>query len=217
MGIKVAASLLSADFSRLWDEVKRVEDDGVDIIHWDVMDGHFVPNISMGPRVIQSLRDKTKLPFYIHLMIEAPDRFLDTFVDAGGDAIFVHAEACPHLQRTVRGIKDLGVKAGVALNPATPLGAVDQVLEDLDSLLIMTVNPGFGGQKFIPAMLPKIREAKRMVDERGLDVDIGVDGGIDEETAPLTVEAGANLLVIGSAIYGKKGLSVKRLKERLAR
>lgn len=216
MRLKIAASLLFADFSKLGEEVKNAEKEGADLIHWDIMDGHFVPNITFGPAVIQSLRDKTKLPFNVHLMIEKPYNFIEKFAEVGSDIVSVHAEACDHLQHTVRDIKDLGVKVGVALNPATPLNVIEYVLDNLDSILIMTVNPGFGGQEFIPAVLPKVREARQMVEARGLNVDIGVDGGINEKTAPLAVKAGANVLVIGFAIYGRETkLSVRKLKESL--
>ena len=199
--LRIAPSLLSADFSRLGEEVKRAEEGGADLLHFDVMDGRFVPNITFGPLVVEALRDKTKLPFDVHLMIEKPDNYIEPFAEAGGDIITVHAEACTHLQRTIRHIKQQGVKAGVALNPATSLHAIEYVLDDLDMVLIMTVNPGFGGQDFIAAMLPKIRKAKGMIEERGLKVDIEVDGGINIETAPLVVKAGANVLVAGTAIF----------------
>ena len=216
MSLKIAASLLFADFSRLGEEVKNAEKEGVDLIHWDIMDGHFVPNITFGPAVIQSLRDKTKLPFNAHLMIKDPYNFIEKFAEAGSDIISVHAETCDHLQHTVRDIKSLGVKVGVALNPATPLNVIKYVLDDLDFILIMTVNPGFGGQEFIPAVLLKVREARQMVESRGLNVDIGVDGGINEKTAPLAVEAGANVLTIGFAIYGREPkLSIQKLKYSL--
>lgn len=199
--LRIAPSLLSADFSRLGEEVKRAEEGGADLLHFDVMDGCFVPNITFGPLVVEALRDKTKLPFDVHLMIEKPDNYIEHFAKAGGDIITVHAEACIHLQRTIRHIKQQGVKAGVALNPATSLHAIEYVLDDLDMVLIMTVNPGFGGQGFIAAMLPKIRKAKGMIKERGLKVDIEVDGGINIETAPPVVKAGANVLVAGTAIF----------------
>jgi len=214
--LKIAASLLSADFSRLGEEVKNAEKEGVDFIHWDIMDGHFVPNITFGPAVIQSLRDKTKLPFNAHLMIEKPYNFIEKFAEVGSDIVSVHAEACDHLQHTVRDIKNLGVKVGVALNPVTPLNVIEYVLDDIDLILIMTVNPGFGGQEFIPAVMPKVQEARQMVEKRGLNIDIGVDGGINEKTAPLAVKAGANVLVIGFALYGREPkLSIQKLKDSL--
>ncbi|MBA7501790.1 Ribulose-phosphate 3-epimerase [subsurface metagenome] len=216
MGLKIAASLLSADFSRLGEEVKYAEKEGVDLIHWDIMDGHFVPNITFGPAMIQALRDKTKLPFNAHLMIENPYNFIEKFAEAGSDIISVHAETCDDLQHIIRDIKGLGVKVGVALNPATPLNVIEHVLDNLDFILIMTVNPGFGGQKFISAALPKVREARQMVEARGLDIDIGVDGGINEKTAPLVVKDGANVLVMGFALYGRETkLSVRKLKDSL--
>jgi len=216
MRLKIAASLLSADFSRLMEEVKYAEKEGVDLLHWDIMDGHFVPNITFGPAVIQALRDKTKLPFNAHLMIENPYNFIEKFAEVGSDIISVHAEACDNLQKIIQDIKGLGVKVGVALNPETPLNVIEHVLDNIDFILIMTVNPGFGGQKFIPAVLPKIREARQMVEAIGLDIDIGVDGGIDEKTAPLVVKEGANVLVIGFAFYGKKPkLSIHKLKDTL--
>lgn len=216
MELKIAASLLSADFSRLGEEVKHAEVGGADLIHWDIMDGHFVPNITFGPAIVQSLRSKTKLPFAVHLMIENPYNFTRKFAEIGSDIIYVHAEACDHLQHTVQEIKNLGVGVGVALNPATPLNAIEYVLDDLDYVLLMTVNPGFGGQEFIPAVLPKIQRARQMVQERGLKIDVGVDGGINEKTAPLAVEAGANLLVIGYAMYGaERKLSIPSLRDSI--
>lgn len=201
--MKIVPSLLSADFSRLGDEVRRVEEAGADMIHFDVMDGRFVPNITFGPLVVEALRGKTRLPFDVHLMIEDPDRFVRRFAEAGADILTVHAEATTNLRRTVENVRAQGVKAGVSLNPDTPLRAVEGVLSGLDLVLIMTVRPGFGGQDFIPATLPKIRSLRRMVEERGLAVDIEVDGGINVETAPLVVEAGANVLVAGTAIFGQ--------------
>jgi len=201
--LKIVPSLLSADFSRLGDEVRRVEEAGADMIHFDVMDGRFVPNITFGPLVVEALRGKTGLPFDVHLMIEDPDRFVRRFAEAGADILTVHAEATTNLRRTVENVRAQGVKAGVSLNPDTPLRAVEGVLSGLDLVLIMTVRPGFGGQDFIPATLPKIRSLRRMVEERGLAVDIEVDGGINVETAPLVVEAGANVLVAGTAIFGQ--------------
>jgi len=216
MGLKIAASLLSADFSKLSEEIKKAEVEGADLIHWDIMDGHFVPNITFGPAAIRALRDKTKLPFNTHLMIENPDNFIEKFAEAGSDTISVHAEACDSLRDTIKHVKGLGIKAGVALNPETPLNVVEHVLDDLDFLLIMTVNPGFGGQEFISEVLPKVRETRRIVDTRRLDIDIGVDGGINEKTAELAVKAGANVLVIGFAFYGRgQKLSLRNLRDRL--
>ncbi|GGE65882.1 ribulose-phosphate 3-epimerase [Priestia taiwanensis] len=202
--IKIAPSILSADFAKLGEEIKDVERGGADYIHVDVMDGHFVPNITIGPLIVDAIRPVTKLPLDVHLMIENPDRYIPEFVTAGADIITVHVEACPHLHRTIQLIKSLGVKAGVVLNPATPVSAIEHVLEDIDMVLLMTVNPGFGGQKFIHSVLPKITQVATMVRERNLDVEIEVDGGVNEETARLCVEAGANVLVAGSAVYNKE-------------
>ena len=217
--VKIAPSLLSADFSELGEEVRRAEAGGADLIHWDIMDGHFVPNITFGPAAVQALRGKTRLPFDVHLMIENPETYVKEFAKAGADIITVHAEACADLKRAVEGVKKLRTKVGVALNPETPLDTIERVLGDLDLILVMTVHPGFGGQKFIRATLPKIKEAKRMVEARGLKVDIEVDGGINERTAPLAVKAGANVLVAGFAIYGKKdvGLSIRKLRNSVRR
>ena len=201
--LKIAPSLLSADFSRLNEEVKRVEDGGADLLHFDVMDGCFVPNITFGSLVVESLRDKTTLPFDVHLMIEKPDNYIERFIEAGGNIITVHVEACIHLKRTLKHIKQHGVKAGVALNPETPIHVIEDVLDDLDMILVMTVNPGYGGQTFIKTMLPKIREAKSMIKERGSIIDVEVDGGINTKTAPLVVKAGANILVAGTAIFSQ--------------
>ncbi|MCM3089543.1 MULTISPECIES: ribulose-phosphate 3-epimerase [unclassified Cytobacillus] len=202
--IKIAPSILSADFSKLGEEIKDVERGGADYIHVDVMDGHFVPNITIGPLIVDAIRPVTKLPLDVHLMIEDPDSYIEAFANAGADYITVHAEACKHLHRTVHFIKSLGVKAGVVLNPATPVNMLEHVIEDIDMVLLMTVNPGFGGQKFIPAVLPKISAVKELADSKGLNIEIEVDGGVNEETAQLCIEAGANVLVAGSAIYNQK-------------
>ncbi len=204
MNVKIAPSILSADFSNLAQEVKRAEKGGADYLHVDIMDGRFVPNISIGPVVVKYMRDKTTLPFDVHLMIEKPDNHLEKFAEAGSDILGVSAEACVHLHHTIQSIKKLGKKASVALNPATPLTVVEYVMEDLDQILLMTVNPGFGGQSFIPNVLPKIERCRQMLKDRGLKLDIEVDGGINEETVPLVVKAGANVIVAGSAVYGKK-------------
>ncbi|MBH0155835.1 ribulose-phosphate 3-epimerase [Fictibacillus sp. 5RED26] len=204
--IKIAPSILSADFSRLGDDIKAVEEAGADYIHVDVMDGHFVPNITIGPLVVQAIRPVTKLPLDVHLMIENPDRYIEEFAKAGADIISVHVEASPHLHRTVQHIKQQGVKAGVVINPATPVDSIKHIIQDVDLVLLMTVNPGFGGQAFIESVVPKIKEVSDLVQTQGLNVEIEVDGGVNPETARLCVEAGANVLVAGSAIYGKKDL-----------
>ncbi|WP_117016785.1 ribulose-phosphate 3-epimerase [Aeribacillus pallidus] len=202
--VKIAPSILSADFSRLAEEIIDVEKGGADYIHVDVMDGHFVPNITIGPLIVQAIRPVTKLPLDVHLMIEQPDRYIPAFVEAGADLLSVHAEACPHLHRTIHLIKSNGVKAGVVLNPHTPVSMIEHVIEDVDLVLLMTVNPGFGGQAFIPSVIKKIQQVSSILKERNLQVEIEVDGGINAETAKLCVEAGANVLVAGSAIYNEK-------------
>jgi ribulose-phosphate 3-epimerase len=205
--IKIAPSILSADFSRLGEEIRRVEQAGADWIHIDVMDGHFVPNLTFGPPVIAAIRKITKLPFDVHLMIDNPQEMLEPFMDAGADIVTVHAETAPHLHRLIQAIKQRGLKAGVSLNPSTPLAEVEEVLGDLDMVLVMSVNPGFGGQKFIPATLDKISRLKAMIDARKLAVDIEVDGGIVPATARQVVAAGANILVAGSAVYGSADIA----------
>ncbi|NLC07824.1 MAG: ribulose-phosphate 3-epimerase [Syntrophomonadaceae bacterium] len=199
--LKIAPSLLSADFSRLAEQVKLVEEAKADYLHLDVMDGHFVPNITFGPLVVSALRSVTGLFFDTHLMIENPERYVEDFVRAGADLITIHAEVCPHLHRSVQQIKNLGVKVGVALNPATPLTSLEYILEELDLVLLMTVNPGFGGQTFIPAVLPKICQLRQMINERGLTTELEVDGGVNLETVQAVVEAGADVLVAGSAVF----------------
>jgi len=211
--VKIAPSLLSADFSQLGVEVKKAEEGGADLLHFDIMDGHFVPNITFGPIIVEALRDKTSLPFYVHLMIEKPDEYIERFVEAGANLLIVHVEACKHLQRTIQHIKDQKVGVGVALNPATPLDTLEYVLGDLDMILIMTVNPGFGGQEFIRMMLPKIKRARQMIDEEDFKIDLGVDGGINEETAPLAVRMGATVLIAGTAVFGHT--DIKRVIQSL--
>ena len=213
--IKIAPSILSADFSRLGDEVRRAEEAGADIIHLDIMDGHFVPNLTFGPIIVKAIRSHTKLPFYVHLMVEKPEDYIERVVEAGGDLVIVHVEACIHLQRVLSMIRDLGARSGVALNPATPLTTIEYVLDDLDLILIMSVNPGFGGQDFIPSVLPKIKRARRRVMKRGLEIEIAVDGGVNVETAPKIVEAGADVLVAGTAVFGKPDLkkAIQELRE----
>ena len=199
--IKIAPSLLSADFARLDEELKTIA--SADLLHLDVMDGHFVPNITMGPPIIKALRGRTKLPFDCHLMISEPQRYIDRFLDAGANMISVHVEAEPHLQRALQLIRDGGAKAGIAINPATSAETLSSAIEFCDYVLVMTVNPGFGGQKFIEPVVPKIRHISGLIRERGLRVDIEVDGGIDARTAPLVVAAGASILVAGSAVFGQ--------------
>lgn len=212
--VKIAPSILSADFSKLGEEIKDVEQGGADYIHIDVMDGHFVPNITIGSLVVEAIRPITNLPLDVHLMIENPDQYIEAFAKAGADYITVHVEACRHLHRTIHHIKSLGVKAGVVLNPATPVEAILPILDDVDMVLLMTVNPGFGGQKFIHSVLPKIRQVKDLALSRNLNLEIEVDGGVNEETAKLCVEAGANVLVAGSAVYNQKdrGQAISVLK-----
>jgi ribulose-phosphate 3-epimerase len=199
--ILVAPSILSADFSRLGEEIGKVELAGADWIHMDVMDGHFVPNITIGPLVLESIRPLTKLVIDVHLMIENPEKYIPDFAKAGADLITVHVEACPHLHRTIGQIKDLGKKAGVSLNPATPVEALGPILPEVDMVLIMSVNPGFGGQGFIQGSLARAKKLKGMIDELGLDVDIQMDGGIKPDNAGAVRGAGVNVLVAGSAVF----------------
>lgn len=201
--VKLAPSILSADFSKLYEDVKVVEEAGVEYLHIDIMDGHFVPNISFGPMVMKALKGKTNLVKDVHLMIENPDQFIEGFVDAGADIIVVHQEACTHLHRTIQNIKSHGVKAGVSLNPATSISTLEEVLPELDMVLIMSVNPGFGGQSFIESSLDKIKRLKKMIDDRGLNIDIQVDGGVKVSNVKKVVEAGANVIVAGSAIFAQ--------------
>ncbi|MGG0657890.1 ribulose-phosphate 3-epimerase [Rummeliibacillus pycnus] len=202
--IQIAPSILAANFSKLAAEVKEVEEAGAKLIHIDVMDGHFVPNITMGPIVVEALRPETTLPLDVHLMIENPDQYIEDFAKAGADYITVHVEACRHLHRTIQLIRSYGVKPGVVLNPHTPIESIKQILEDVDLVLLMTVNPGFGGQKFIHSVVPKIAELSAMIKEKNLNVDIEIDGGINSETIVPCAQAGATIFVAGSAIYGKE-------------
>ncbi|QKS71480.1 ribulose-phosphate 3-epimerase [Paenalkalicoccus suaedae] len=202
MSVKIAPSILSANFAELGKEIKDVEEGGADYIHIDVMDGHFVPNITIGPLIVEAVRPITTLPLDVHLMIENPDQYIPDFCKAGADIITVHVEACPHLHRTIHLIKENGVKAGVVLNPATPVDVIKPIIDDIDMVLLMTVNPGFGGQSFISSVLPKITEVKELVGDR--DIEIEVDGGVNEMTAKQCVDAGANVLVAGSAIYNQE-------------
>lgn len=202
--IKIAPSILAADFAKLGEEVQEVEKAGADLIHVDVMDGHFVPNITFGPLVMDAIRPLTKLPLDVHLMIENPDQYIEAFAKAGASYITVHVEACPHLHRTLQLIRSFGVKSGVVLNPHTPIESILHVLDEVDMVLFMTVNPGFGGQKFISSVLPKVEALSSIIREQNLNIEIEIDGGVDEETIIPCVEAGATVLVAGSAIFGKE-------------
>jgi ribulose-phosphate 3-epimerase len=211
--VKIAPSILSADFGALAEDIARVEEAGADQLHVDVMDGQFVPNITIGPPVVEAIRKRTRLPLDVHLMIVEPGRYLADFVRAGADIVTVHAEACPHLQRTLAEVRELGVRAGVALNPATPPQALAYVLDDLDLVLVMSVNPGFGGQKFIPAVYPKIRQIRTLLGSR--PVEVSVDGGVKVEHARPLAEHGTSVLVAGSAVFGAPdpAAAVKQLRE----
>ena len=199
--VKLAPSMLSADFSDLLTDIKKIETAGADWLHIDIMDGHFVPNISFGPMVMKSLKNKVDLPFDVHLMIENPDQYIKEFVEAGAHIITVHEEACVHLHRSIQNIKSFGVKAGVSLNPATSLSTLEEILPELDMVLLMSVNPGFGGQGFIPETLDKIKRLKEMIDEKQLSVDIQVDGGVKLSNVEDVLKAGANIIVAGSAVF----------------
>ena len=200
--VKLAPSILAADFARLGEQVAEAERAGADRIHVDVMDGHFVPNIAIGAPIVQSLRRVTRLPLETHLMISNPDYFLDEFADAGSDSFLIHWEGANNLHRTVQRIKTLGKRAGVAINPATPAAVLEEILSDLDQVLVMTVNPGFGHQRFLESTLPKVRRVAEMIDQINSDCELEVDGGIDELTAPTVVAAGANVLIAGTSVFG---------------
>jgi ribulose-phosphate 3-epimerase len=214
---KIAPSILSADFARLGYEVKAVEQAGADYIHIDVMDGHFVPNITIGPLIVDAVNRVTDLPLDVHLMISNPDQYIPDFVKAGADIITVHAEAVNHLHRSIQFTRESGVKASVSLNPATPLEMIEYVLKDLDMVLLMTVNPGFGGQDFIPGVIPKIERLRKMIDERGISIEIEVDGGVNPETINSISRAGADVFVAGSAIFKSRDYdeTMKIMRDRM--
>jgi ribulose-phosphate 3-epimerase len=216
--VKIAPSLLSADFSRLGEQVKLAEEGGADWLHLDVMDGHFVPNITFGPPVLRSIRKVSTLPFDTHLMVRNPDSFLDTFRSAGADIITVHYEACTHLHRTIDRIRQLGAKAGVSINPATPVAVLERIVENVDLLLIMSVNPGFGGQSFIPFSSDKLRQAAELLRTRNPHADLEVDGGIDLSTAVTAVEAGATVIVSGNYVFASPEIpaALRTLRARIA-
>jgi ribulose-phosphate 3-epimerase len=215
MGILVAPSILSANFAELKKEIEQIQNAGADWIHIDVMDGHFVPNITIGPGVIKAIKKYSSLPFDVHLMIEKPERYIEVFANAGANLITIHPEACLHLHRTLNIIHENGLKAGVALNPSTPLTDIKYVMDQIDLILIMSVNPGFGGQRFIPAMLKKIEDTRKLIDESGYDIYLQVDGGINADTGELVCKAGANVLVAGHSIFSatNKALMIKQLKQ----
>jgi ribulose-phosphate 3-epimerase len=213
--IRIAPSILAADFSKLGEEVTAVADMGADLIHLDVMEGHYVPNISFGPDIIASIRKYTNLPFDVHLMIEPIDSYIEAFVAAGSDIITVHAEAGPHIHSTLQKIRALGIKAGVALNPGTPIEALDNLWDLVDLVLVMTVNPGFGGQSFIESQLLKVSALRKKINQLGHSVSLSVDGGINRETANKSVQAGANILVAGSSVFQLKGVPYSKAIEQL--
>lgn len=210
--VKIAPSILSADFARLGEQVQEAEAAGADYIHVDVMDGHFVPNLTVGPLVVEAIRPLTSLPLDVHLMIEAPEHYLEAFARAGANILTVHYEACRHLHRMVQAIKALGVRAGVVVNPATPVASLEEILPEVDLVLVMSVNPGFGGQQFIPGSIRKVRSLARMIEEQKASCEIEIDGGITVETGPLVVEAGAQVLVAGSAIFNKAASVAENLQ-----
>ena len=214
---KLSPSILSADFSRLKDEIQAVEEAGADYIHIDVMDGHFVPNITIGPMVVEAVKKITSLPLDVHLMISDPDKYIEDFIKAGSNLLSVHVETCPHLQRTVTYIRDKGVKPAVVLNPSTDLYTLEYTLEEVDMVLLMTVNPGFGGQKFIPGMIPKIKKLRRLIDESQLSVELEVDGGINLENIGLVSQAGADVVVSGSAVFKSADCreTVREMKKKM--
>lgn len=214
---KIAPSILSADFTRLGEEIKAVEACGIDLIHCDVMDGHFVPNITIGPMVIRALKRISTVPLDVHLMIEKPEQYLKDFIDAGSNMLTIHVESTTHLQRYIQQIKEQGIKAGVSLNPATPLDVLDFILDDVDFVLLMTVNPGFGGQKFLRTMLPKIKRLKEIIDQRGLSVEIEVDGGIGVDNIREVSQAGAEIFVAGNAIFGSSNYqkTIREMREKI--
>ena len=217
MMVKIAASILAADFARLGEQVKEAEAAGADWIHVDVMDGHFVPNITIGPPVIRSLRAITTLPLDVHLMITAPDRYIPEFARAGADRLTVHVETCDHLHRTIQFVRELGVKPGVTLNPATPLSSLEEILPEVDMVLVMSVNPGFGGQSYIPSSTARIARLRAMIDRIGSQAEVEVDGGINVDTVAEVVEAGATVLVAGSAIFNDRAAvseNIRLLRER---
>jgi ribulose-phosphate 3-epimerase len=218
MSVRIAPSILSADFAHLADAVARVQEGGADLLHVDVMDGHFVPNITVGPPVVAGLKRSTTLPLDVHLMIDDPDRYLEAFVKAGASMITVHAEVLPHLHRTLTQIRALGAKAGVAINPSTPVAVVADVIAEMDHLLVMSVNPGFGGQTFIPHTFRKLAQARDLLAQAGSPAAIEVDGGIDPSNAAALVEAGAMILVAGSAIFGRPdpGAAIRALRQAAA-
>ena len=218
--IKISPSILSADFGRLGEQVAEASESGADYIHVDIMDGHFVPNLTIGPIIVSGIRPWTELPLDVHLMIEEPDRLIPDFAKAGANILTVHPEACRHLHRVIYQIKDLGVRAGISLNPGTPATVLEPVISDVDLVLVMTVNPGFGGQKYIHSVTSKIAKVRRMLDEAGSGAELEVDGGINAETASKAVEAGARVLVAGSAVFNDWDTvagSIARIRESLGR